>query len=80
MGPYLIAGNQWLAKSFEKAGFKNAIIGKEWPENDSTMSLEDARFSVIRYFASDIENALDQTHRIHVAVKLLRVISAGIIM
>lgn len=55
--PYLIAGiNDWQ-KAFEKAGFKNAIIGKEWPENDSSMSLEDARFSVVRYFASDIENA-----------------------
>jgi hypothetical protein len=55
--PYLIAGiNDWNA-AFEKAGFKNAIAGKEWPENDRTMSLEDARFSVIRYFASDIENA-----------------------
>lgn len=55
--PYLIAGiNDWQA-AFEKAGFKNAIVGKEWPENDRTMSLEDARFSVIRYFASDIENA-----------------------
>ncbi len=55
--PYLIAGiNDWQA-AFEKAGFKNAIVGKEWPENDKTMSLEDARFSVIRYFASDIENA-----------------------
>lgn len=55
--PYLIAGiNDWQ-KAFEKAGFKNAIVGKEWPENDTTMSLEDARFSVVRYFASDIENA-----------------------
>ena len=55
--PYLIAGiNDWQ-KAFEKAGFKNAIIAKEWPENDSSMSLEDARFSVVRYFASDIENA-----------------------
>jgi hypothetical protein len=54
---YLIQGiNDWQA-AFEKAGFKNAIIGKEWPENDSTMSLEDARFSVLRYFASDIANA-----------------------
>jgi ribosomal protein S18 acetylase RimI-like enzyme len=53
----LIQGvNDWQ-KAFEKAGFKNAIVGKEWPENDSTMSLEDARFSVLRYFASDIENA-----------------------
>ena len=54
---YLILGiNDWQ-KAFEKAGFKNAIMGKEWPENDTTMSLEDARYSVVRYFASDIENA-----------------------
>lgn len=54
---YLIQGvNDWRA-AFEKAGFKNAIMGKEWPEGDSTMSLEDARYSVIRYFASDIQNA-----------------------
>lgn len=54
---YLIAGvNDWQ-KAFEQAGFKNAIIGKEWPENDSTMSLEDARYSVIRYLASSVENA-----------------------
>ncbi len=55
--PYLIQGiNDWQ-KAFEKAGFKNAIVAKDWPEGDSTMSLEDARFSVLRYFASDIENA-----------------------
>ena len=54
--PYLIAGvNDWNA-AFETAGFKNAIVAREWP-NDSTMSLEDARFSVIRYLASDISNA-----------------------
>ena len=53
---YLIAGvNDWQA-AFERAGFKNAIYALEWP-NDSTMSLEDARFSVIRYLASDIPNA-----------------------
>lgn len=43
--------------AFEQAGWKNAIIARDWPENDTTMSLEDARFSVIRYFASDIQNA-----------------------
>lgn len=54
---YLIEGvNDWQ-KAFEHAGFKNAIYAKEWPENDSTMSMEDARFSVIRYLASPIENA-----------------------
>ncbi len=55
--PFLIAGiNDWQA-AFEKAGFKNAIMGKEWPTNDTTMSMEDARFSVVRYFASEVENA-----------------------
>lgn len=55
--PYLIQGiNDWQ-KAFEQAGFKNAIVGKEWPEGDTTMSLEDARFSVLRYFASPVENA-----------------------
>lgn len=55
--PYLIQGvNDWQ-KAFEKAGFKNAIMAKEWPENDSIMSMEDARYSVIRYLASPTPNA-----------------------
>ncbi len=55
--PYLMAGiNDWQ-QAFEKAGFKHAIQAREWPVGDSTMSLEDARYSVLRYFASDIENA-----------------------
>lgn len=54
---YLIMGvNDWQA-AFEKAGWKNAIRGEEWPENDTTMSMEDARFSMIRYLASPIANA-----------------------
>ncbi len=57
--PYLIAGiNDWNT-AFEAAGFKNAIIGKEAPtkQQDSTFSTEDARYTVVRYFASDVENA-----------------------
>lgn len=54
---YLILGvNDWQ-KAFEKAGFKNAIMAREWPSDNPEMSMEDARYSVIRYFASDIENA-----------------------
>ncbi len=54
---FLIQGiNDWQI-AFEKAGWKNAIVGKEWPENDPNMSLEDARFSVLRYFASETQNA-----------------------
>ena len=55
--PYLIAGiNDWQ-KAFEEAGFKNAIIGKEWPENDTTMHMDDARYSMINYLPSEISNA-----------------------
>lgn len=57
--PYLIAGvNDWQ-KAFEKAGFKNAIIGKTAPtkEQDSTWSLDDARNSAIVYKPSEIPNA-----------------------
>ncbi len=43
--------------AFEQAGWKNAIQAKDWPETDTTMSLEDARYSVIRYFASNVQNA-----------------------
>ena len=57
--PYLKQGVEDWQKAFEAAGFKNAIIAKEapTPEEDPTWSPEDARYSVIRYFASDIQNA-----------------------
>lgn len=55
--PYLMQGiNDWNV-AFEAAGFKNAIVAKEWPKNDSAMSLDDARFSVLRYLPSETENA-----------------------
>jgi len=57
--PYLIQGvNDWQ-KAFEKAGFKNAIMARRapTPQEDSTWSLEDARFSAIVYKPSDIPNA-----------------------
>lgn len=54
--PYLIQGvNDWQV-AFEKAGFKNAIVAKEAP-NDPSWSIEDARHSVIVYKPSDIANA-----------------------
>ena len=57
--PYLIQGiNDWQV-AFEKAGFKNAIIGKvaPTPAEDSTWSLEDARHSAIVYKPSSVPNA-----------------------
>ncbi len=45
--------------AFEAAGFKNAIMGKDapTPEEDPEWSPEDVRYSVIRYIATDIQNA-----------------------
>ncbi len=54
--PYLKAGVDDWNKAFEQAGFRDAIVAKEWP-NDPTMSMEDARFSMIRYLPAEIENA-----------------------
>jgi len=58
--PYIKQGvNDWQ-KAFEKAGFKNAIIAKDPPskEEDPDWSPEDARYSVIRYITTDIQNAV----------------------
>jgi hypothetical protein len=57
--PYLIQGvNDWQ-KAFEKAGFKNAIMARKAPtrDEDSTWSLEDARYSAVVYKPSEIPNA-----------------------
>jgi Met-zincin/Domain of unknown function (DUF5117)/Domain of unknown function (DUF5118) len=57
--PYLKQGVDDWNKAFERAGFKNAIVAKDAPtkEQDPEWSTEDARYSVIRYFSSDIQNA-----------------------
>ena len=57
--PYFKKGIQDWAKVFEKAGFKNAIIAKDAPseEEDPNFSLEDVRYSSIRYVATTTRNA-----------------------
>ena len=57
--PYLKQGVEDWQVAFERAGFKNAIIAKDPPtaEEDSTFDPNDVRFSTIRYFASDVQNA-----------------------
>ena len=57
--PYLKQGVDDWNRAFEAAGFKNAIMAKDppTPEEDPEFSPEDVRYSVIRYFSSDIQNA-----------------------
>ena len=56
---YIKQGVDDWQTAFEKAGFKNAIQGKYAPtkEEDPDWSPEDVRYSVIRYIATDIQNA-----------------------
>jgi hypothetical protein len=56
---YLLQGVDDWQVAFEAAGFKNAIMGKlpPTPEEDPEFSPEDVRYSVIRYFASPVQNA-----------------------
>ena len=57
--PYLKEGVDDWNRAFEEAGFKNAIMAKDppTPEEDPEFSPEDARYSVIRYFSSPVQNA-----------------------
>ncbi|WNB17778.1 zinc-dependent metalloprotease [Marivirga arenosa] len=56
---YIKQGVEDWQVAFEAAGFKNAIIAKDAPtkEEDPDWSPEDVRYSVIRYIATDIQNA-----------------------
>jgi hypothetical protein len=56
---FMIKGVESWQKAFEAAGFKNAIIAKMAPtrQEDPDFSPEDARYSVIRWLPSTIENA-----------------------
>ena len=57
--PFLKQGVEDWNAAFAEAGFRNAIIAKDPPTaaEDPEFDPEDARYSVIRYYPSDIENA-----------------------
>ena len=57
--PYIKQGVDDWNVAFERAGFRNAIRGAYAPTEaeDPEFSPEDARYSVIRYFSSDVQNA-----------------------
>ncbi|MGH7541504.1 MAG: zinc-dependent metalloprotease, partial [Gemmatimonadota bacterium] len=57
--PYLKAGIEDWNAAFERAGFRNAIQGRmpPSPEEDPEFSPEDVRYSVIRWFPSEVQNA-----------------------
>jgi hypothetical protein len=55
---YIIDGVKDWQVAFEQAGFKNAITCYDAPTNDPDFDLDDVRYSVITYVASDKANAM----------------------
>jgi hypothetical protein len=58
--PWVKSGIEKWQPAFEEAGFKNAIVAREAPtrDEDPDWSPEDARYSVVRWLPSTIENAV----------------------
>jgi hypothetical protein len=58
--PFVKAGIEEWQSAFEAAGFRRAIVAKDAPtkEQDPDWSPEDARYSVVRWLPSGIENAV----------------------
>ncbi|MDB5312681.1 MAG: hypothetical protein JWO38_6883 [Gemmataceae bacterium] len=58
--PYLKKGVEDWNPAFEKAGFKNAVVCKDAPTRaeDPNWDPEDARYSVIRWVAEPVMNAM----------------------
>jgi hypothetical protein len=54
--PFVKRGVEDWAPAFEAAGFRNAIVAREAPVNDPEWSLEDARYSVVRWVPSTQES------------------------
>jgi hypothetical protein len=55
--PYVRKGIEAWQPAFEEAGFIRGIVAADPPANDPDWSPEDARYSVVRWFPSTIENA-----------------------
>ena len=58
--PWVRRGVEAWASAFEAAGFRGAIVAREAPR-DTTFSVDDARYSVIRWVPSTIEDASGPT-------------------
>jgi hypothetical protein len=54
---YVKKGIEDWQPAFEAAGFKRAILAREAPKDDPDWSPEDARYSVVRWLPSTIQNA-----------------------
>lgn len=58
--PWFRQGIEDWNRAFEAAGFRNAIVAREAPspEEDPDFSIDDARYSVVRWIANTTRNAM----------------------
>ena len=49
-------------KAFEAAGFKNAIIARDYPKNEPNFDPDDMRYSCIKYAVTETANAMGPSH------------------
>lgn len=56
--PYIRNGVEVWQKAFERIGFKNAIVAKDYPENDPEFDPDNIRYNCIRYSPSWTANAM----------------------
>ena len=48
--------------AFEAAGFKNAIVARDYPKNDPDFDPDDMRYSCVKYAVTDIANAMGPSY------------------
>ena len=49
-------------RAFEKAGFKNAILAKDYPKNDPNFDPDDMRYNCFKYAATSTANAMGPSY------------------
>ena len=49
-------------RAFEKAGFKNAIVAKDYPKNDPSFDPDDMRYNCFKYAATATANAMGPSY------------------
>lgn len=58
--PYIKSGIETWQKAFEKIGFKNAILAKDFPKDDPEFDPDNFKYSCVRYCPIPIANAMGQ--------------------
>lgn len=49
-------------RAFEAAGFKNAVIAKDYPKNDPNFDPDDMRYSCVKYAVTETANAMGPSY------------------